>query len=396
MMKIVSKFKIDEKVKSIFWWYIVSRLLLLGLLIGLNGLDIAKLFDCEHYINIARNGYSQKFEYAFFPLFPLVIKYLGIAGAIFLNQVAVLGITYFIYRIAEDEFGYDPVLTCKIWLVSPIAMVTIICYTEPLFILFTISAYWLYKKRKKYMLAGILLGLSVATRSTGSMLFFALFIVMFIDLVRKRERFTNIVKMYVPATIISCMYPAYLQWTTGNWKFFVDIQYLYWGKEHSNLVHLISHIPGVLKRHTPTVFDKYAVILILVAPWIFGMAKKQKIKEVVLNIFLVLLLEISVFSDPARFDFIGMILLLIYFIINIVKRRKDTSNLDLHLYMLLSILAITSTDAVASSPTISYYRYIFACFPCYFLLPQKNITINIEMIILSIVSVLFYAGMFFY
>ena len=354
MKEFLSKNK--EQVKQLAIAYILSRLLLIGLLYALNGFDITKLFDCEHYINIAKNGYTQPMEYAFFPLLPLIIRYFGIFGTCIINQIAVIGTTYFIYKIAEEQFHIDPVLACRIWLVSPISMFTILPYTEPLFIFFTIASYYLYKNKKYYILAGIFLGLSVMIRSTGSLLFFTIALFMFINLLKKEEKFLNCVKVFVPATIISLIYPIYLQITLGNWKFFMDVQYTEWGKIHSNLLNTFLKFPFVLTVSHPFVRVVYAIDFIITG--------------------------------------IFIILLIIFLAKKIIK--KDITNYDIYTYMIISLLVITATCSGEKSPMVSYYRYFYACFPVFFLLPQKKYVLNIHKAVMIIYSLFFYFRFYFF
>ena len=84
-------------------------------------------------------------------------------------------------------------------------------------------------------MVGLVLGLGVSCRSITSILFFILFIFMII----KKEKVKNILLTYVPATIISCLYPIYLQIKTNHWDTFITVQYEYWDAEKSNLFRTI-------------------------------------------------------------------------------------------------------------------------------------------------------------
>lgn len=348
--------KNKQQVKQLAITYILSRIILIGLLYARKDFDINTLFDCEHYINIAKNGYTQLMEYAFFPLIPLIIRCFGAFGTCIINQIAVIGTTYFIYKIAEEQFKIDPVLTCKLWIVSPISMFTIIPYTEPLFLFFTIASYYLYKNKKYYFLTGIFLGLSVMTRSTGSLLFFTIALFMFINLLKKEEKFINCVKVFAPATIISLLYPIYLQITLGNWKFFMDVQYTEWGKIHSNLLNTFLKFPLVLTVSHPFVRVVYAIDFIITG--------------------------------------IFIILLIVFLAKKIIK--KDINNYDIYTYMIISLLVITATCSGEKSPMVSYYRYFYACFPVFFLLPQKRYVLSIHKFIMIIYSFFFYFGLYFF
>ena len=163
--------------------------------------------DGTWYYDIAKNGY-QDFTTAFFPLSPMIIRYGGPFFAIVINNLLMLGSTYLLYKNFSKEVAI-------FFLLSPIQVYSLSFYTESLFLFFTIAAYCSYKQHKPY-LTGILLGLGVCSRSFGSLLFFAIFIDMCVLWWNDRknqntkQHLITILKTYVPATIISCIYPFYL------------------------------------------------------------------------------------------------------------------------------------------------------------------------------------------
>ena len=109
--------KKDNPIKKIFSYYLISRICLVILLFLAEFIisnsdyseydDVLLLFDNLHYLNIAKNGYVSEFLYAFFPLTPLLIRYLSKVGYILLNQVLVFASAYFLYLIGRDVFEKD-------------------------------------------------------------------------------------------------------------------------------------------------------------------------------------------------------------------------------------------------------------------------------------------------
>ena len=63
-----------SNLKTIIIWYIISRLFLIIFLIIKGDLSVLELYDGQHYIEMAKAGYSSSFLYAFFPMYPLLIK----------------------------------------------------------------------------------------------------------------------------------------------------------------------------------------------------------------------------------------------------------------------------------------------------------------------------------
>lgn len=351
-----------EYFKKILKIFLITRIILVIFLVlsevVLSNTDISKykhvfeLFDNEHYLNIAKYGYEKEFQYAFFPLTPLMIRYLGKFGFLLINQVCVFLSGYLLYLIVskfyDKEKSYYPAL---FYFISPIAIFTVMFYSEGLFIFFTLLAYYLYKNRKNYLALGITLGLSVLTRSLGSMLFFAIFIFMFIDFVRKKEKFKNILITYIPATIISCLYPIFLYLRTGDLLYFSSVQYDYWARISTNIFRII-----------------------------FDVAKVTFVGDFSIHVI----------------DFFIVFGLMCYIFWYIFKHRKNKECYDIFVYMIFSLIAICSTIRTRNDAIASFYRYIFGCFPIYFMF-KKNYLSFIFMILLSVfITYLFLVGFYFF
>ena len=64
-----------DKKKILFFGVRIILLVLMVVIWGFkHNFDFLKYYDAECYLEIARNGYSSEKLYAFFPLFPLLIK----------------------------------------------------------------------------------------------------------------------------------------------------------------------------------------------------------------------------------------------------------------------------------------------------------------------------------
>lgn len=346
----LSLFKIQNKEIKTFinTHFILSKALILIILIfssyimDTNISDTLQYYDAEHYIDIALTGYTENYLYAFFPLFPLILKViisLGISpilGGVIINVLFSYLSTILISKISTDIYKNDDNLNKNIlliWFYSPISLFITILYTESIFILLSLATFYYYKSKKNYILCGILLGLSVCSRSLASITFFVLFFFFVIEIIKykdnRKTNFINLLKMYIPATIISCLYPLYLYIKTGNWKYFADVQFSHW-----------SRVPS-----TPLSMFKEDIYLILngeIGTQFTG----------ILNMFL---LVIVLFA-----------LSLMCF--NVLK-NKEFYKLDLLLIILFIILASTiSMRYDGNAPaSCSLYRYIYSAFPLYLL-----------------------------
>ena len=314
--------------------------------------DVFNLFDNIHYLNISKYGYVYADQFAFFPLTPLLIRCLGKFGFILLNQLLVFATGYLLYLISKEVYVKEnPFYATLLYFVSPIAVFTCMFYSEALFMFLTVLSFYLYKSKKSYLGLGLSLGLSVATRSVGSMLFFSLFIFMFIDFIKKKEKFKNILITYIPATIISCLYPIYLYIRTGNPLYFVNVQFEYWGKISTNILTLFIDAGKIL-------FNNFNIICFI--------------------------------------DYLLVLFLFIYIIVYIIKNRNNKNYWELFVYVIFTLIAISSTIKKDESTVASFYRYIFCAFPLYFMIKEKNLHTCLLIAITGFVSFCFLLGIYFY
>lgn len=348
-------------IKKVLNIYIKTRLVLILLMIlasfilpKINTLydNIFELFDNEHYLTIAKNGYQFNYQYAFFPLTSILIKYLGKIGFILINQLCTIASGYLLYLISKNIFNHKaPYFASVLWFISPISLFTCMFYSESLFIFLTLISYYLYKNKKYYFTLGITLGLSVLTRNLGSMLFFTIFIFMFIDWLKKKEKFKNIIITFIPASIISCLYPIYLYIKTNNIFYFINVQFDYWGRIKTNIFTIL--------------FD--SIKLLFKNPHI-----------------------LYIFNFILTFALIGLV---VYFI---VKNIKNKNYYDIYLYMILTIITICSSIRGTADATTSFYRYLYGCFPIYFILPQKKECITTHILLSTFISIIFLLGIYFF
>lgn len=359
------KDKKDSNKILIYWLLSILSILLITTL-GDYILDsrlyqLNKLFDIEHYFNIAQNGYTQYYEFAFFPVVPLIMKFFNIfnipiLGMVILNNILCLLSTYLIYNILTDIYKVNKntvMIVCKLWLFSPIRVFTFVPYTESLFIFLSLISFYLYKKRKSPLLLGIVMGLSVATRSMGSIIFFVLFGFLFIEMIRdkskeeKKAKFKYIIITYIPATIISCLYPIYLQYMTGSWRYFIDVQYEHWGRVKGNIIKALAFDINRLMEST----NLEVIIMILLT-------------------------------------FISLFVAIMLIVLSITKNKFE--KLDLILILAISILTMFSTyrDIGISAGTTSFFRYIYGLIPMYLLIDNESGDV-VEKLLLSLNTLIF-------
>jgi hypothetical protein len=132
-------------------------------------------WDAEHYIGIATNGYSGT-EPAFFPLYPLLIWFVGgltgnhlIAGLLISNAAAFFALLY-LYKLVEHEYNRQ-VAHRSVFYVSifPTAIFFSAVYTESLFLFLSVASFY-YIRERRWVAAGIFGYLAALTRVEGVLL----------------------------------------------------------------------------------------------------------------------------------------------------------------------------------------------------------------------------------
>ena len=68
---------------------------------------ILELGDGLLYRKIAQFGYSEDYLVAFFPLIPIIIRYLGDIGMLIINQLAFLGTLFILKDLLAKEYNYS-------------------------------------------------------------------------------------------------------------------------------------------------------------------------------------------------------------------------------------------------------------------------------------------------
>ena len=383
-MKVENSIKSDSKAigllnehKDVILLFFVSRLIftLLMVLTPTPFLEIWGLFDTVHYRTIAAEGYNEQIT-VFFPVIPLLIRYISDVGLVILNNIAFFFSLILIKYLLKDHYNFKEYGTVLgILALSPQSFFSMLEYTESLFFLLTVASFILFTKKKHFLALGLILGLSVATRNSGSMLFLAIFIGMCVQWLRKEIKILNILATYIPATIISLIYPVYLQVNYGNWKIFMDAQMDYWIRMSSNIF--------------KTTFIELQVIFT-------DTYKYDGMDFTVLN---------KTNEALSLILFICTCILLFIEIRPMVRAKKvNTESLVLALYTVFFLITINMTirDPHIDCPTDSFYRYYAGLFPLYLMLRNVRkkealqITLMCVLFVTMVTSYLFSKGIFFF
>jgi Gpi18-like mannosyltransferase len=182
-------------VRDIIWLFLITRLLLV--LVTYFGyilltadkysstsvspgtfLSFWNQWDATRYVSIAQYGYKTPFDFAFFPLFPLLTGILSaplgswsyLLVGMLISNGALLGTLFVLYQIAVDQAGEGVARRSLLYLcIFPTAFFFFTAYNESLFLLLVTGAF-LAMRRQRWWLVGILGSLAALTRSAGLLL----------------------------------------------------------------------------------------------------------------------------------------------------------------------------------------------------------------------------------
>lgn len=169
-------------------------------------------FDGEHYLRIAQLGYQTvlgQSEYAFFPLFPLLINLLARTGLDAYQAAHLLIFTFsvgFMVILVKwaSRFTANPLALLWTILLSPGAIYLAAIYTEPLFLFLVVLTFY-FSEQKSWGRAILTSVLATATRVNG------IFLVLYLFLRMGKNRALSVLGL----TGIGA-YMLYLYLTTGN------------------------------------------------------------------------------------------------------------------------------------------------------------------------------------
>ena len=206
-------------------------------------LSIWKNYDGGHYTSIAEHGYSI-IQYAFFPLYPLLIKIVSwpatvifgdkvsiyIVAGLLISTLSLIGAVYFMLQIARHLFTIDTGKRAVFLLLFfPSAIFLAAVYTESLFLCLVTGSFYLALKQN-WGWAALLAALAALTRSVGAIMFVCLAIEFY---VAHQEDWRlhwpkSMPFLMIPGAVLA--YMAYQWVTVGTPLQFLEAQKA-WGRE---------------------------------------------------------------------------------------------------------------------------------------------------------------------
>ncbi|HEX2858465.1 MAG TPA: hypothetical protein VHO26_13470 [Propionibacteriaceae bacterium] len=210
-------------------WLASRGLVLLALLIVLLSSrrrlsDALSGWDVQHFLAIARDGYADPQNMAFFPALPAVMGSLAVVGVPPLvtgELLALIGsalAAWALYRLGG-------VLPAVFWLIAPMTVFTAVPYTEAPF---AAAAFWAWERAlsRNWLQAALLAAIACAFRVSGVFLVVALVV---LALYQKGRSLPRLVVLLLPTAVV-LGYLAFLHGLTGSWTAWFDAQSQGWSR----------------------------------------------------------------------------------------------------------------------------------------------------------------------
>ncbi len=192
-------------------------------------------WDALRYLSIAQYGYKTPFDFAFFPLFPLLTALITpplgswsyLAVGMLISNAALLGTLVVLYQLAADIGGELVARRTLLYLcIFPTAFFFFAAYNESLFLLLITGAF-LALRRQRWWLAGLLGFFATLTRSAGLILVVPYLYELWLARESVIMRWRNIVFGVAPILLIPLgilLYSLYCWKMTGNPLVFASVQ----------------------------------------------------------------------------------------------------------------------------------------------------------------------------
>ena len=145
-------------------------------------LDIWGVWDTGWYLDISQNGYTsrsldqlvlQQTNIAFFPLYPLLMRFLGsitgshyIAGIVISNFFLIISCIYLYRLVSLDSDKASAIRSVKYLLLFPISFIFSGVFTESMYLALTLMCFY-YARKGKWQVAGVTGFCLSLTRSVG-------------------------------------------------------------------------------------------------------------------------------------------------------------------------------------------------------------------------------------
>lgn len=308
-------------------------------------LDIWGVWDTGWYVGISQHGYtpgslhqviSQETNIAFFPLYPLIMRFLGLvtgnyylAGLIISNICLIISCVY-LYRLVRLDYDEDTsIKSIKYLLLFPVSFILSGVFTESLYLTLTLMCFY-YARTGKWHLAGIIGFFLSLTRSVGVLIVLPLLYEGLMPLLRENESlksFRNSMHKILPLFYLSLVPLGTISFMilnyhlTGDFMAFTHAQVM-WQRHFGNpLDILINGYHGNIYTAFEAIFASIAIFIFILfyrkirfSYWLFCMYSIfvplstgiQSMPRFILVIFPIYILFANITKNRVSEDFITL------------------------------------------------------------------------------------------
>ena len=340
-------------------------------------------FDGVHYITIANSGYMAQFTQVFFPLYPLIIRFVktvlfdnyALISGLLVSNVSFLISLFIFARLLEIDYKKDQILWIIVILLTfPSSFFFGGLYSESLFFLFIISSFY-FARKKHWLYSGLFGALSSAARLAGIFLLPSLLWEWY------QQTKTKTLKVKTPAK------------NTKSYHYFTKIFNFTYHLLHSPILYIVPL--GFIIYMIYLQINYHDYLYFWHAQPVFGASRSGTniilLPQVIwryIKIFTSVPPTVDSFFIPFLEFFATITALIILFYSFRLSIRRSYI-----IFAIFSVLVPTLTGTFSSMP-----RYILVAFPIYIVLgtikskPVKLIILSINLLLLSILTILFTRG----
>jgi hypothetical protein len=228
-------------------------------------------FDGQWYLDIARDGYKISLKkytlriYAFFPLYPALIKIfsLFLFGNLLLSGILIsfifsfLSCILFYKLITLDEEANVAKKSITYLLIYPAAIFFMAIYTEALFLFLVLGVFY-YSRKRQWLIAGIFGYFACLTRANGIILTIPILVEYYFYIKENgfnKSAILNLISLtLIPLGLIS--YFSYSYHMTGDFFTPMNVQH-YWLRKPLNLLNIPGTLFESLKNFNTLPLHKY-------------------------------------------------------------------------------------------------------------------------------------------
>src|SRR3989338_3984251 len=214
-------------------------------------------FDGVHYLTISRYGYSAQFTQVFFPLYPLLLGLVNkilfflprLFSGLMVTNLFFLSALFVFYRLMRMDFNVRQIRWMIVFLLFfPLSLYFGSLYTESLFLLLLLSAFY-FARRRHWLAASVVAALAGSTRLVGIFLLPALLWEWYLQSNNKKVSLLlsvtrSPVTYVVPLGLL--VYMVYLQINFGDPLYFWHAQPVFGAERSGSSIVLL---PQVLWRY---------------------------------------------------------------------------------------------------------------------------------------------------